>query len=42
MPFANALLVCKPSHLGLELAKDKHASKGMDETDLTRSWASRS
>ena len=27
-------LVCKPSHLGLELAKDKHASKGMDETDL--------
>ena len=26
--------VCKPSHLGLELAKDKHASKGMDETDL--------
>ena len=21
--------VCKPSHLGLELAKDKHASKGM-------------
>ena len=26
--------VIKPSHLGLELAKDKHASKGMDETDL--------
>ena len=26
--------VVKPSHLGLELAKDKHASKGMDETDL--------
>ena len=26
--------VCKPSHLGLELAKDKHASKGMEETDL--------
>lgn len=26
--------VAKPSHLGLELAKDKHASKGMDETDL--------
>ena len=23
--------VCKPSHLGLELAKDKHASKGMEE-----------
>ena len=22
--------VCKPSHLGLELAKDKHASKGME------------
>ena len=26
--------VVLPSHLGLELAKDKHASKGMDETDL--------
>ncbi len=26
--------VCKPSHLGLELAKDKHASKGNAETDL--------
>ena len=26
--------VCKPSHLGLELAKDKHASKGKQETDL--------
>ena len=26
--------VVKPSHLGLELAKDKHASKGMQETDL--------
>ena len=26
--------VIKPSHLGLELAKDKHASKGMDETNL--------
>ncbi|MCF0244107.1 MAG: glycoside hydrolase family 97 protein [Bacteroidaceae bacterium] len=26
--------VIKPSHLGLELAKEKHASKGMDETDL--------
>ena len=26
--------VVKPSHLGLELAKDKHASKGKDETDL--------
>ena len=26
--------VIKPSHLGLELAKDKHASKGMSETDL--------
>lgn len=26
--------VMKPSHLGLELAKDKHASKGFDETDL--------
>ncbi|MBQ9645655.1 MAG: glycoside hydrolase family 97 N-terminal domain-containing protein, partial [Prevotella sp.] len=26
--------VVLPSHLGLELAKDKHASRGMDETDL--------
>ena len=26
--------VIKPSHLGLELAKSKHASKGMDETSL--------
>ena len=26
--------VVKPSHLGLELAKDKHASKGLKETDL--------
>ena len=26
--------VVKPSHLGLELAKDKHASKGLNETDL--------
>ena len=26
--------VVKPSRLGLELAKDKHASKGLDETDL--------
>ena len=26
--------VVKPSHLGLELAKDKHASKGLEETDL--------
>ena len=26
--------VIKPSHLGLELAKDKHASKGKNETDL--------
>ena len=26
--------VIKPSHLGLELAKTKHASKGNDETDL--------
>nr|MBP7473093.1 glycoside hydrolase family 97 protein [Prevotella sp.] len=26
--------VVKPSHLGLELAKDKHASKGMNETSL--------
>ena len=26
--------VVLPSHLGLELAKDKHASKGVEETDL--------
>ena len=26
--------VIKPSHLGLELARDKHASKGMNETSL--------
>ena len=26
--------VIKPSYLGLELAKDKHASKGLKETDL--------
>lgn len=26
--------VCLPSHLGLELAKDRHASKGVRETDL--------
>ena len=26
--------VVKPSHLGLELARDKHASKGLEETDL--------
>ena len=26
--------VVKPSHLGLELAKNKHASKGMNETSL--------
>ena len=26
--------VIKPSHLGLELAKDKHASMGLSETDL--------
>ena len=26
--------VIKPSHLGLELAKNKHASKGLSETDL--------
>ncbi|MBP3767976.1 MAG: glycoside hydrolase family 97 N-terminal domain-containing protein, partial [Prevotella sp.] len=26
--------VVKPSYLGLELAKDKHASKGLKETDL--------
>lgn len=26
--------IVKPSHLGLELVKTKHASKGMEETDL--------
>ncbi len=26
--------VIKPSHLGFELARDKHASRGMDERDL--------
>ena len=26
--------VVKPSHLGLELARDKHASMGLNETDL--------
>ena len=33
MTFKNKQVV-KPSHLGLELAKDKHASKGLKETDL--------
>jgi len=33
MTFKNRQVV-KPSHLGLELAKDKHASKGLQETDL--------
>ena len=33
MTFKNRPVVL-PSHLGLVLAKDKHASKGMDETDL--------
>ena len=27
-------MVINPSHMGFELAPDKHASKGMDETDL--------
>ena len=31
--------VVLPSHLGLELAKDKHASKGMDERDLMDHFA---
>lgn len=31
--------VIKPSHLGLELAKTKHASKGMNETDLMDGFA---
>lgn len=34
--------VIKPSHLGLELARDKHASKGMDETDLLEGFALKS
>ena len=33
MSYKNKLVVL-PSHLGLELAKDKHASKGVQETDL--------
>ena len=33
MSYKNRTVV-KPSHLGLELAKDKHASKGMRETSL--------
>ena len=31
--------VVKPSHLGLELTKDKHASKGENETDLMEGFA---
>lgn len=31
--------VVKPSHLGLELAKDKHASKGENETDLMEGFS---
>ena len=30
--------VVRPSHLGLELAKDKHASKGYRETDLLKGF----
>lgn len=33
MTYKNKAVV-KPSHLGLELAKDKHASKGLSETSL--------
>ncbi|MFW9601441.1 MAG: glycoside hydrolase family 97 protein [Prevotella sp.] len=33
MPYKNKAVI-KPSHLGLELAKNKHASKGFNETDL--------
>ena len=33
MTFKNRTVI-KPSHLGLELAKDKHSSKYMEETDL--------
>ena len=31
--------VCKPSKLGLTLAKDKHANAGMHETDLKEGFA---
>ena len=31
--------VVKPSHLGLELAKDKHASMGMEESDLMEGFS---
>jgi len=31
--------VIRPSHLGLELVKDKHASKGKDETDLMEGFS---
>ena len=30
--------VVKPSHLGLELARDKHATKGFDETSLVEGF----
>ena len=31
--------VVRPSHLGLELARDKHASRGMEETDLIQGFS---
>ena len=31
--------VVRPSRLGLELAKDKHASKGLNETDLMEGFS---
>ena len=34
--------VVKPSHLGLELARDKHASKGLEETDLMEGFVIKS
>ncbi|MBR1449860.1 MAG: glycoside hydrolase family 97 protein [Prevotella sp.] len=34
--------VVLPSHLGLELAKDKHASKGLKETDLLQGFTLKS
>jgi len=34
--------VVLPSHLGLELAKDKHASKGLKETDLMEGFSLKS
>ena len=32
-------MVINPSHMGFDLAPDKHASKGMDETDLLEGFS---